>query len=96
MGGEPGFRSARFLGPDVPFAERFAEIQRRLAGLPRSQRNARFVAVIAVADPKTGDNAAKADGYIVKSKRIISDTTSKQAPDAPASKNGRKKKKRNN
>ena len=55
MGGEPGPHSARFLGPDVSFPERFAEIQRRLAGLPRSQRNARFVAVIAVADPKTRD-----------------------------------------
>jgi XTP/dITP diphosphohydrolase len=55
MDGEPGLHSARFLGPDVPFPQRFAEIQRRLAGLPRSQRNARFVAVIAIADPTTGD-----------------------------------------
>ncbi len=54
MGGEPGIHSARFLGPDAAYPERFAEIQRRLAGLPRSQRNARFVAVIAIADPRTG------------------------------------------
>ena len=52
MGGEPGLRSARFLGPDATFAERFAEIQRRLDGLPRSQRGARFVAIIAIAEPK--------------------------------------------
>ncbi len=55
MGGEPGARSARFLGADATFEQRFAEIQRRLAGLTRSQRGARFVCVIAVADPTTGD-----------------------------------------
>jgi XTP/dITP diphosphohydrolase len=54
MGGEPGVRSARFLGEGASYDERFAEIQRRLAGLPRSQRGARFVCVIAVADPKSG------------------------------------------
>jgi XTP/dITP diphosphohydrolase len=55
MAGEPGVQSARFLGPETPYPERFAEIQRRLTGLPRSHRGARFVAVIAVADPRTGD-----------------------------------------
>jgi XTP/dITP diphosphohydrolase len=54
LGGQPGVRSARFLGDDATYAERFAEINRRLAGLPRAQRGARFVCVIAVADPKTG------------------------------------------
>lgn len=55
MSGEPGVRSARFLGPDVPFEERFAEIQRRLEGLPLEERAARFVAVIAIADPRTNE-----------------------------------------
>ena len=54
MGGEPGVRSARFLGEDASYAERFAEIQRRLAGVPRERRRARFRCVIAVADPRTG------------------------------------------
>jgi XTP/dITP diphosphohydrolase len=54
MGGEPGVRSARFLGDDAAYPERFAEIQRRLDGLPHHRRAARFVCVIAVADPKTG------------------------------------------
>ena len=49
MGGEPGVRSARFLGENASYAERFAEIERRLAGLPREQRRARFRCVIAVA-----------------------------------------------
>jgi XTP/dITP diphosphohydrolase len=54
MNGEPGVRSARFLGEDATYAERFAEINRRLEGRPRSQRGAKFVCVIAVADPKSG------------------------------------------
>lgn len=55
LGGEPGVHSARFMGPDVTFPARFAEIFRRLEGLPRAHRLARFVAVIAVADPRTGE-----------------------------------------
>jgi XTP/dITP diphosphohydrolase len=54
MGGEPGVRSARFLGEGVSYPVRFAKIQRRLDGLPRGRRLARFVCVIAVADPRTG------------------------------------------
>lgn len=55
LGGEPGIHSARFLGPGVPFADRFAEIERRLAGKPLDQRACRFVAVIAIADPRTSE-----------------------------------------
>ena len=46
----PGVQSARFLGRDVSYPNRFAEIYRRLAGLPDHARAARFVtAVVAVA-----------------------------------------------
>lgn len=55
MGGEPGVKSARFLGPDATFPERFAEIERRLEGVSREGRGCRFVCVMAVADPKTGE-----------------------------------------
>jgi XTP/dITP diphosphohydrolase len=55
MDGEPGIRSARFLGEDASYEQRFAEIERRLADLPREQRRARFRCAIAVADPRTGD-----------------------------------------
>ena len=45
----PGVQSARFLGTDVPYSKRFAEIFRRLAGLPPQARAARFVtALVAV------------------------------------------------
>lgn len=54
MGGEPGVLSARFLGKRAGYPERFAEIQRRLEGLQREKRGARFRCVIAVADPKSG------------------------------------------
>jgi XTP/dITP diphosphohydrolase len=55
LNGEPGVQSARFLGSDATFPERFAEIARRLDGLPRSERGCRFVCVMAVADPKSGE-----------------------------------------
>ena len=50
LGGEPGVRSARFLGPGVPYEERFAEIHRRLSGVDRGLWQARFVTALAVAD----------------------------------------------
>jgi len=63
LGGEPGVHSARFLGEGATFAERFAEIERRLAGLPLGLRTCRFVAVVAVADPRTGE-VRFADGEV--------------------------------
>ena len=50
LAGEPGVRSARFLGPDVPYADRFAEIYRRLAAVDRHAWTARFITALAVAD----------------------------------------------
>jgi XTP/dITP diphosphohydrolase len=49
LGGAPGVHSARFLGPDVSYADRFAEIYRRLAAMPSSSRDARFVTALVVA-----------------------------------------------
>ena len=46
MNGEPGVLSARFLGPEASYPERFAEIFRRLEGRPRT---ARFVTALAAA-----------------------------------------------
>jgi XTP/dITP diphosphohydrolase len=50
LGGEPGVRSARFLGDGVGYPERFAEIYRRLASHGRGPHAARFVTALAVAD----------------------------------------------
>ena len=46
MDGEPGVLSARFLGPNASYPERFAQIFRRVEGKPR---DARFVTALAVA-----------------------------------------------
>ena len=50
LAGEPGVRSARFLGTDATYPERFAEIFRRLRDLPGAPHTARFVTALAVAD----------------------------------------------
>ena len=47
LDGDPGVRSARFLGSSATYEERFAEIYRRLAGQSSS---ARFVTALAVAN----------------------------------------------
>jgi XTP/dITP diphosphohydrolase len=52
LGGEPGVHSAVFLGEEATYEERFAEIYRRLAEVPPDQRRARFVCVMAIAEPE--------------------------------------------
>lgn len=49
LDGAPGIHSARFLRDDASYAERFAEIERRLAQRPLAPRDARFVTALAVA-----------------------------------------------
>ena len=49
LDGTPGVHSARFLGPDVAYSARFAEIYRRLARRAGQSRAARFVTALAVA-----------------------------------------------
>jgi XTP/dITP diphosphohydrolase len=48
LNGEPGVHSARFLGSDATYPERFEEIFRRLAARPLAPRTARFVAAVCV------------------------------------------------
>ena len=47
LGGEPGVKSARYLGVDATYPERFGEIHRRLDALRDVPRTARFVAALA-------------------------------------------------
>jgi XTP/dITP diphosphohydrolase len=51
FGGEPGVRSARFLGPDAPYSTRFEEIFARLDTLDLPSRDARFVTALALSAP---------------------------------------------
>lgn len=48
LDGEPGVRSARFLGADASYPSRFAEIERRLAARAADGRAARFVCALAL------------------------------------------------
>ena len=51
LGGAPGVQSARFLGRETSYEERFRVILEQLQGLPLDQRSARFRCVIALAEP---------------------------------------------
>jgi XTP/dITP diphosphohydrolase len=51
LGGIPGVQSARYLGRETSYEERFREILEQLKGLPMEQRTARFRCAIALAEP---------------------------------------------
>ena len=48
LDGEPGIHSSRFVRPDASYAEKFAEIYRRLDESPGVGRSARFVCAVSV------------------------------------------------
>ncbi len=51
LNGEPGVYSARYLGEEVPFSEKSADLLRRLNDVPEEERSARFVCAIAAVFP---------------------------------------------
>jgi XTP/dITP diphosphohydrolase len=51
LGGAPGVHSARYLGKETSYEERFRVILEKLQGLPTDQRSSRFRCVIALAGP---------------------------------------------
>ena len=51
LGKEPGLRSARYAGEGASNQERIAKLLRNLEGVPWERRTARFVCVIAIANP---------------------------------------------
>ena len=71
LNGEPGVYSARFLGPDVSYPDRFAEIHRRLASQPDASRDARFVTALTVVrgDEVLFETEATIDGEIADTPR---------------------------
>lgn len=48
---EPGVHSARYLGEGTPYSIKNAELIRRLEGVPKEKRSARFVCAIAAVLP---------------------------------------------
>ena len=55
LGGAPGVRSARYMGPDATYSERMTRLLEELDATGDRERRARFVCVIAVAEPSTGE-----------------------------------------
>lgn len=51
LNGEPGIYSARYLGEDVSYRIKNADLIRRLEGVPDEKRTARFVCAIALITP---------------------------------------------
>ena len=55
LGGAPGVRSARYMGPGATYAERMARLLEEIDLTGDVERRARFVCVIALAEPSTGE-----------------------------------------
>jgi XTP/dITP diphosphohydrolase len=55
LGGAPGVRSARYMGPDATYSERMTRLLEEIDATGDRERRARFVCVIAVAEPSTGE-----------------------------------------
>ena len=51
LGGEPGIRSARFMGRETPYSEKNAAILEKLKDVPEEKRTARFVCAMAMVYP---------------------------------------------
>jgi XTP/dITP diphosphohydrolase len=54
LGGAPGVRSARYAGREATYAERMSKLLGELDATGDPERRARFVCVIAIADPSAG------------------------------------------
>ncbi len=55
LNGAPGVHAARYSGPGLTMAQRRARLLAELARVPDEQRTARFVCVITLANPQTGE-----------------------------------------
>jgi XTP/dITP diphosphohydrolase len=63
LGGKPGVLTARYGGPGLTAADRYQLLLRNLAGVPASERTARFHCVVALAGPD-GALLGTTDGVI--------------------------------
>ncbi|OGP19685.1 MAG: non-canonical purine NTP pyrophosphatase, RdgB/HAM1 family [Deltaproteobacteria bacterium GWA2_57_13] len=69
LGGAPGVHSARYSGEDADDARNNEKLLQALTGLPREQRQARFVCVLALCLPTSGAHRewlfrAECEGWI--------------------------------
>lgn len=72
LGGAPGVHSARFGGRQATYSERMALLLAELSGVGQTDRGARFVCVVALADPAAGAShlfTGKCEGRIAPAPR---------------------------
>jgi len=72
LGGAPGVHSARYCGPAATYEERMSRLLAELEAAGGGDRGARFVCVIAVADPSTGEVKTfkgACDGHLARAPR---------------------------
>lgn len=71
LGGAPGIYSARFAGPDCNDADNNAKLLKLLGKVPKTERTARFVCVIAMAIPGSIAETAQGicEGSIIETPR---------------------------
>lgn len=62
LNGEPGIYSARYMGEDTSYRIKNAELIRRLDGVPKEERTARFVCALAAALPES----AAAEDFVIR------------------------------
>ncbi len=53
LGGQPGVFAARYAGPQATYADNCRKLLDELEGVPSDQRGARFLTVVAIADPSS-------------------------------------------
>ena len=53
LGGRPGVFAARYAGPQATYADNCRKLLDELKGVPSDQRGARFLTVVAIADPSS-------------------------------------------
>jgi len=68
LNGRPGVRSARYAGDGATDEDNYRKLLTEMKGVPHSQRRARFVCVIALAEPGGGVNAFEGslEGFITE------------------------------
>lgn len=72
LDGSPGVHSARFAGDGASDIDRVQKLLSALVGVPDSQRQARFISVIAIADKHgtvINTSTGECDGQIIRSPR---------------------------
>ncbi|MDT7040799.1 XTP/dITP diphosphatase [Candidatus Nitronereus thalassa] len=53
LGGRPGVYAARYAGEDATYEDNCRKLLKEMAGVPVEKRSARFVTVVAIADPSS-------------------------------------------